>query len=129
MPERDPVEEDGVADGAMPSDEAVLEESPEERTQRASEQMARDLVGTWKGSAQGRPFQLRILSANADGVRGELVFNPGPAQQVTGVTGQYAEGQLALGDGSLRLSATLNGGSLNGSYARGKREVSFTTAR
>jgi len=129
VPEPEPIEEDAVADAALPSDEAQLEESAEERAQRVSEQMARDLVGTWKGSAQGRPFQLRILSASANGVRAELVFNPGPAQQVTGVTGQYAEGRLSLGDGALRLSATLSGGALEGSYARGKREVDFKTTR
>jgi len=105
------------------------EASEEAERQAAIERMTRMLVGTWKGQAQGKPIQVRIIAATPERVTAELVFNPGAAQSVLPLDGSYRDGALTLSEGNLRLDATLSDGTLSGSYQRGPRAIPFTAGR
>jgi hypothetical protein len=92
--------------------------------------MQRLLAGSWAGTADGgRPVVLRIDSVDADGVRGALVFT-GPTSRTFDLVGSYDGGALSLSasDGT-KVEATVQGGSLTGTYGKGRRTVAFTASR
>lgn len=113
---------------AVPA-EASAEPDPTAERQAAIEAMTQQLVGTWRGTAQGRPFQVRMLSATPERVTAELVFNPGPAQRISAVSGRFEAPQLTLSDGEIRLEATITERRMEGSYQRGRRAVPFSVER
>jgi hypothetical protein len=127
-PVPEPVPAPAVAPSPSPAP-ATPEPDPEAERQAAIDALTRDLVGTWSGLAQGRPFQLRVLQALPERITAELVFNPGPAQRVSPVAGPFRDGRLQLSGGDLTVEATLSSGRLSGSYQRGKRAIPFDLQR
>jgi len=127
-PEPEP-EPPPVAPPPPASGEASAEEDPTAERQAAIEALTAQLVGTWRGAAQGRPFQVRMLSATPERVTAELVFNPGPAQRISAVSGRFEAPQLTLSDGEIRLEATVTERRMEGSYQRGRRAVPFSVER
>ena len=77
-----------------------------------------DLRGTWAGQANGRPFELRLVSQDGTTVRGEVSMYDGPAAVNHRVTGTVRP------DGALNLRASDSGlvftGKVTGKSAAGR---------
>jgi hypothetical protein len=82
------------------------------------------LGGRWTGKADGRPFELRFVSADARAVQAEAVLLAGTSTRNELLLGTFdpTTGLLSLAsrDGSVRFVGTLRGSTLSGTYAMGK---------
>jgi serine/threonine-protein kinase len=127
-PEPEPVAPEPVQ--PEPSPQGTADDPPEAGADARVAEMQRLLAGSWAGTADGgRPVVLRIDSVDADGVRGALVFT-GPTSRTFDLVGSYDGGALSLSasDGT-KVEATVQGGSLTGTYGKGRRTVAFTASR
>lgn len=82
-----------------------------------------ELVGLWKGTASGKPFQLQLQSAADGALRGKATTYLGATQRTVTVRGTLdpATGAVALEEspGPFRYRGVWADGRLTGTYARG----------
>lgn len=84
---------------------------------------APDLVGSWRGEANGRPLTLRITSQDGEVLRGEVSFLFGTTERVVPLSGRVdaASGRLSLredGGTELVFSGTASSRRIRGDYMR-----------
>jgi serine/threonine-protein kinase len=95
--------------------------------------MAR-LGGRWSGKADGRPFELRFLSADHQDVEAEAVFFAGSTSRNVLLVGTFdpASGLLSLRsrDGNVSFTGQWSASGLTGSYAMGgKKSLPWSVSR
>jgi hypothetical protein len=89
-----------------------------------------EVLGTWSGRVDGRPFTLAILHQEGAALTGTLRVFSGTGWRTFAVQGRLSGTQLWLGDGGqLEVRATVSGDQLrNGTLRIGRAEQSGWTA-
>ncbi len=113
---------------------ALIEPEPAPPVAPAPVDMMARIGGRWSGKADGRPFELRILSADPQAVKAEAVFFAGSTSRKELLSGTFdpSKGLLALKsrDGQVSFAGQLTGGGLTGSYAMGgKKSLPWSVTR
>ena len=146
VPEEVPPSDGAAAqEGAVPEGEAPAEEPPvtadepaadavveaelappvEEPVEAAQVVVPMLRAGFWKGTANGRPLELRVGVVDGESIRGELTFYLGPTARTVPAEGTVdnTTGRLTIRGGDYVLSGAVDGASMSGTYSTGKKQL------
>ena len=89
------------------------------------------LVGLWKGTANGRPLELRIASITGGTIVGELTFYLGPTPRTVPADGSLdsSTGKVQIRGGDFQLRGVAGGLSMAGTYSTGRKTLPWTLAK
>lgn len=112
---------------AGPSDPPTDDEPPAEEEEDLGPTLP---LGTWKGEASARPFELRVQDSSGGRVSAQAVFITGSAlPRIVPLEGQFdlASGELLLTSSSARLAfnGRRAGNTIQGEYTRGNKSLPF----
>jgi len=116
-----PVPEEG-GPVAVVDEPAVDEPEPEPEPEAEPPPAVPEVLGRWKGRANGRPLTLHITAQDGTALRAEVSFYLGSTERRVAVTGRIdPDGALMLGEAGgseLRLTGGLSGATLSGTYSQ-----------